>query len=318
MIIFYHGDMDGIVSAHLYFKGRYDNSESLTIKFIEFEYDKEKDILTMPIAKYIPEEIVFVDCCPNEEILQYLIKINKNITILDHHISKKPLIDAYCKEGLIDGMSYIGASGSLITWCWFKFNKDISKIIEFLDIFGISRENQDRSNVPLSIKLVNSWDIWNGLYIEAEAYKTYFECQNFKPRDKEINLLLDNNLEIQKAVINGNMMLNFYHNWGEQYCQRYGYAIQYQDKRIFVLNVGNANSKIFGERIHTYDAVMIYCYNGEKYKCSIYSNKEDFDCSTFAEALGGGGHKGAAGFVIDEIPDWLRGTKDEKSKSRRE
>ena len=58
-------------------------------------------------------------------------------------------------------------------------------------------------------------------------------------------------------------MLNFYHNWGEQYCQRYGYAIQYQDKRIFVLNVGNANSKIFGERIYTYDAVMIYCYNGE-------------------------------------------------------
>lgn len=317
MIVFYHGDMDGIVSAHLYFKKVDSRINDLVVKTFEFEYDKEKDILTNPSINNVAEDVIFVDCCPNEDVLQYLIEKKKNIIILDHHISKKALIDKYCKEGLISGMSYIGASGTLITWCWFKFNKDVEKIINFLDVFGISRENQDKSDIPLSIRLINSWDIWNGLYIEAEAYKTYFECQNFKPRDKEIDPLLENNLAVQKAVVNGTIMLDFYHTWGEQYCKRYGYEIKYKKKKIFVLNVGNANSKIFGDRINEYDAVMIYCYDGEKYKCSIYSNKESFDCSTFAEALGGGGHKGAAGFVIKKLPIWLRRTEDEKDKPRR-
>ena len=47
------------------------------------------------------------------------------------------------------------------------------------------------------------------------------------------------------------------------------------------------------------------------YKCSIYSVKEDFDCSKFAEKFGGGGHKGAAGFSLDKLPLWLRGKKNE-------
>jgi oligoribonuclease NrnB/cAMP/cGMP phosphodiesterase (DHH superfamily) len=178
----------------------------------------------------------------------------------------------------------------------------------FLDKFGKSRIAQDKSDVPLSIKLVNSWDIWNGLYIDAEPYKVYFECQNLTPVDDEVKELLSNDIKVNKAIIEGNIMLKFYHNWGKQYCERYGYPIQYKKNDFFVLNVGNANSKIFGDIINDYDAVIIYCNNGVKYKCSIYSAK-DFDCAKFAEQFGGGGHKGAAGFVIDELPVWLRDRK---------
>lgn len=306
MVVFYHGDMDGIVSANIYLRNVPNLITDITVKLYEFEYDKEDQVLKVPIGTNGSEEIIFVDCCPNKEILDYAIKMSRKVTILDHHISKKPLIDEYYSEGLISGMSYIGCSASLITYCWFKFNKNIEKINTFLDKYKLNKANQEKSDIPLALKFVNSWDIWDGLYIEAEAYKTYFECQGFKPLDKKIKALLENGLEIQKAVINGNIMLDFYHNWGEQYCQRFGYEVKFQKHNFFVLNVGNANSKIFGDRINKYDAVIIYCNNGEKFKYSIYSNKSEFNCAEFAEQFGGGGHKGAAGFTTNLLPAWLR------------
>ena len=101
-------------------------------------------------------------------------------------------------------------------------------------------------------------------------------------------------------------MMQFFHNWGRQYCERFGYEVQYKTNSFFVLNVGNANSKIFGDLIKDYDAVIIYCNDGTKYRCSIYSQKDTFNCAEFAEQFSGGGHKGAAGFVLNNLPIWLR------------
>ena len=38
---------------------------------------------------------------------------------------------------------------------------------------------------------------------------------------------------------------------------------------------------------------------------SLYSTREDVDCGAIAKSLGGGGHKGAAGFICDELP-WTK------------
>lgn len=307
MIIFYHGDMDGIAAANLYIENATYNTET-KIKAYEFEYDKEDLILDVPIVSGRKEDIIFVDCCPNDKILQYVIPRARKVTILDHHITKKEVIDKYYQEGLIEGMSYVGASATLITWCWFHFNKNIEDIILFLDKFGQNKTNQEKSPVPLSIKLVNSWDIWNGLYVDAEPYKIYFETQNLSPVDDEVKELLNNDIMVRKAVRDGLVMQQFFHNWGQKYCERYGYEVQFKANNFFVLNVGNANSKIFGDIINDYDAVIIYCNDGIRYKCSIYSAK-DFNCAEFAEQFNGGGHKGAAGFVLDSLPVWLRDRK---------
>ena len=117
---------------------------------------------------------------------------------------------------------------------------------------------------------------------------------------------LNNDVEIRKAIRDGYVMMQFFHNWGRQYCERFGYEVQYKTNSFFVLNVGNANSKIFGDLIKDYDAVIIYCNDGTKYKCSIYSQKDTFNCAEFAEQFSGGGHKGAAGFVLNNLPIWLR------------
>lgn len=304
MIVFYHGDMDGIAAANIYLQ-EHRMETYIKIKAFEFLYDKEDDILKKVGVGYIREDIVFVDCCPTEETLEIIIPRAKTVTILDHHITKKEVVDKFYKEGLIDGLSYIGASATLITWCWFHFDKDIGKITLFLDKFGTGKTAQDKSDVPLSIKLINSWDIWNGLYIDAEPYKIYFETQNLSPIDNQTTDLIDNDLMVSRAVRDGYVMMQYFHNWGQRYCKRFGYKVKYEENTFFVLNVGNANSKIFGDIIYEYDAVIIYCFDGKVYRCSIYSQKETFDCAKFAEQLDGGGHKGAAGFVLKKLPSWL-------------
>lgn len=306
MLLFYHGDMDGIVSAFLYVKNIKPTCE-IQVRYIEFEYDKQELIKKLPIGIKL-EDCVFVDCCPNEDILNFLLKYVKSCTIIDHHLTTQKFINDYHREGLIEGMSYIGASASLITWCWFKFDKNIEKITVFLDSIKNSVAEQNK-NLPLALKLVNSWDIWNGMYIDAEPYKVYFESQGLLPTDKRIDKLLFDNLEVRKAIREGNIMVQFFHNWGDIYCKNYGYEVQYLKYNFFVLNVGNANSKIFGNRINDYDAVIIYCNNGLRYKCSIYSTQEDFNCAEFAKNFGGGGHQGAAGFTLNTLPIWLRDRK---------
>lgn len=52
-----------------------------------------------------------------------------------------------------------------------------------------------------------------------------------------------------------------------------------------------------------HDAMVVYCMlKSGKYRVSLYSTKEEVDCGAIAKALGGGGHKGAAGFICDELP----------------
>lgn len=61
------------------------------------------------------------------------------------------------------------------------------------------------------------------------------------------------------------------------------------------------DSLIFGDLIKNYPIVAIWVFDGEKYKYSIYSDKSDIDCSKIAERYGGGGHKGASGFVSEKM-----------------
>ncbi len=312
MIIFYHGDMDGIASANIFINNCI-NMGHTNFTPIEFIYDKQNLITDIDFKD---KECVFVDCCPNAEVLNYVVASAPRVTILDHHISQKEVFDNFYKEGLINGYCYIGASATLITWCWFHFLGRVDEITNFLDKFAKSKFFQEQSKVPYGIRLVNSWDIWNKMYDEAEPYKIYFETQNFNPFSEKAFNLLHNTFRIEEAIEKGRIMMQYFRGWNEQYIKRFGYEVQYEDKTFFVANIGCANSKVFGDKISDYDAVIIYCYDGNLYRCSIYTEKEDFDCSIFAKNLGGGGHKKAAGFVLKEMPIWLKNKKGEDTNDK--
>ena len=52
-----------------------------------------------------------------------------------------------------------------------------------------------------------------------------------------------------------------------------------------------------------HDAMCVYGQLKDgRWRVSLYSTKADVDCGALAKSLGGGGHKGAAGFICDELP----------------
>ena len=53
-------------------------------------------------------------------------------------------------------------------------------------------------------------------------------------------------------------------------------------------------------KLRRYPVCIAYIHDGEKFTVSLYS--ESVDVSVIAKAHGGGGHKGAAGFICAELP----------------
>ena len=58
---------------------------------------------------------------------------------------------------------------------------------------------------------------------------------------------------------------------------------------------------MFGDKLNEYDAVIPFFYINGKWKYSIFSNKDNIDCSQVAKTYDGGGHKGAAGWITDKL-----------------
>lgn len=313
MKVFYHGDMDGIVAATILYRDILLDPVSVHCELYEFDYNNQQMLEDLDYDRR--ENIYFVDCSPDEELLNDIIEWSGNVFIIDHHVSKKEMLEKYYKTEEIDGMFYNGASASLITYCWATMIKTgkrtIQEVKDFLDWFGTSRENQEKSDIPFSIRLVNSWDIWNGLYIDAEPFKIAFEAKQLLPSDKEVYNILNDDRLVANTINEGYIMKKQIQSWAEIFMKRYGYEVEFESHKFFVANLGNGNSKYFGDRINKYDAVITYCFNGNLWTFSIYSSADkDFDCSIFATRFNGGGHKKAAGFRTKDFPDWLKPTKE--------
>lgn len=76
---------------------------------------------------------------------------------------------------------------------------------------------------------------------------------------------------------------------------------QSKTMKVYCIN-RNYNSDIFGEKYTEYPIVCTFTYNGEAWKYTFYSSRDDACCDKIAQAFSpaGGGHPGAAGFTRSE------------------
>jgi oligoribonuclease NrnB/cAMP/cGMP phosphodiesterase (DHH superfamily) len=75
--------------------------------------------------------------------------------------------------------------------------------------------------------------------------------------------------------------------------------------RVLACNTIVFNSNFFDGFFdpEKHDVMCAYSQRSDgKWKVSLYTTKDDIDCSAIAKHFGGGGHKGAAGFVCTRLP----------------
>ena len=295
MKVFYHNDMDGIVSARVILnKMRERKKEFLQEDFIKMDYSKKfpLDIITTN------EEVFIVDYSISPEEMTKLLNKTKRVVWIDHH---KSAIEKYKDfEREVSGLRANGTAGCVLTY-WY-FNGRQNETQEFLTDYPGNTKSLYRKEIPTYIKLAGDWDVWEHLYgEETRLFTISFNARISNPfADYYFDKFYDRE-ELGYFIKSGEAMKEYRNSWAKEFMSRYGFETKIGGFSAFLANLGNANSEFFGDLIDKYDIIGTFCYNGETWTTSLYSNKDYVDCAEICSSYGGGWHKGAAGFVSKEL-----------------
>lgn len=290
MKCFYHGDSDGKCAGfwvHLS-AGLTDIDKYIDNEFIEIDYKTK-----FPLGSIRPnEQIYIVDYSISPEEMRELLTITKDVTWIDHH---KTAIEKYQDfEYPIRGVRYDGVAGCMLTYCYLhhmtaRGEGDIKP-------FELSMTE----DAPMFTKLIADWDVWKFEYGDDTRYfQTAFNAYDFHPLSKnwEKFFVFPNDAGL---IHQGITMTTFRDGWAKSY-MKLGFETIFEGHKCFAVNLGYCNSEYFKSLPEgKYDILMPFVFDGNIYTVSLYSTTTDV--SEIAKKYGGGGHKGASGFQVKELP----------------
>lgn len=247
------------------------------------------------------ERVYIVDFhVQDDDDFRKLQEITKRITLIDHHkstvehLGKHP--ELYCD---IEAIINAARSACLLTWDYFVRRKLMADY--FNDDFTII--------FPESLKLIDDMDRWIWQYGD----KTANFCEGMRlyphqPTDaiwKDLLMFEKSDDRIIDIIAEGEICNQYSKMTSNDYCKSYGFETEFEGYKAFAQGMSRGGSKAFGERINHYPLCLSFEFTGSCFIIGLYS--ETIDVSEIAMKHGGGGHKGAAGFVCDELP--FRGIK---------
>lgn len=242
------------------------------------------------------EDIVLIDISFPMEDMAELRKRSKSLTWIDHHISAfKDWTEVSAKNPYLMGIKYVfelGIAACEIGWKYYFPDEKIPEAVLLLGEYDTWR-NQDEYQ-------------WENRILPFQ-YIMRLKCNSAESFPQELFNLkpdFDGSIpEIERDIEIGKLILKYQRGQDER-AMKASFVIDFEGLRALVLNVGGASSNTFlsvwDEEKH--DIMIPFFYSGNKWTFSIYTTKEDIDCSALAKARGGGGHKKAAGFISKTLP----------------
>lgn len=275
MICFHHNDLDGRCSAAIVNKYmRNQENDGTGFHFIELDY---KDIV--PVESVSPkEEIWIVDFAIKPDVMDALRKITDNIIWIDHHVTAKdyPYQDLKGKRDFADKSS----AGCELTWDYCFHGEKL----------------------PLGVQLIGDYDKW-ALQMQPRCFEFYegLKIEENYPKAETWKSLLSYDSETENRIlIQGKSAIRYRDSYCKDLRNSFGYETEIDGYKAYVTNMFMFGSKGFGEMMSNYDLCIAYIHDGEKFTVSCYSTK--IDVSVICKKYGGGGHKGAAGFICESLP----------------
>lgn len=221
--------------------------------------------------------IYLLDVSLNPEKVKILKKNNNKIILIDHHLSSfklKNIVDDFNVE--------INHSAAVLTFKYFFKKKRVPKLLRYIedqDIWRFKLPHSREINIVIDL-LENNFKKWNKFSKDLEKPSKFKEVVK---KGKQL-------LEYQKYLINDitskAVLVEFE-----------GYKVMAVNTPILISEVGNALCKKYPP------FSIIWSVNGKKKKISLRSDGT-LDVSKIAEKYGGGGHRGAASFILPLKADW--------------
>lgn len=266
IVVLYHGDIDGFGAAWAAWKVFGNKAD-----YVEAKHQ------TPPPEGLTNKRIFFVDFCyDDKETMQKLLAENKEVVVIDHHLSNKGNAEV-STECVFDN----NHSGVFLAWKYFHPKK----------------------KVPLLVRHIEDIDLWKfkmagtkELMMALDAFE--FE---FKLWDK-IAADFENSKKRRKYFEDGVAVSKFQDRMIEKNMEG-GEDVTICGQEAFAVNSSGIDPSELGNLIvkRKKKIGLIWRYDKGRLKVSLRAgNKLNADVSKISAEFGGGGHKNSAGFsVID-------------------
>lgn len=280
--IYHSVDLDGYCSAAIVKKWHEQNtrSDKGELKLIGWNYGQ-------PIPELDGEPVIMVDVSfPPEVMLEVSKNCKGHLTWIDHHVSA---IKDMC-EFMIDKPPFLTHvtdtkfAACELTWTYL-FSSPPPAAVQLLGMYDSWRD-EDKEK-------------WNNVVMPFQ-YGMRSICNSVNTFPMEYLEFKD----ILPLINTGDTILRYQKQQNKGLC-RLAFERKFKGLRAICINVSGENSQTFesawDESKH--DLMLAFYYNGnhDQYTVSLYSTKPEVDCSVLAKSMGGGGHKGAAGFQVKEF-----------------
>ena len=284
MKCFHHNDNDGRCAASLISIIENNTNQD---DFIELNYPEifPTDLISED------EKVYIVDMSFTENTLDQIKSVmdkTKNLIWIDHHKSSVDLIEKHPELGEIEGIVKDGTCGALLTYLYTH---------DKLEAFN----NEEDIEVPDYLLYVDDHDCWKKGIEDSKFFFLGTQATDTTALAPIWTELYNDELGVEEFVQIGKYIWAYLEQTYTTLREEAGYEIEVDGVKAFAINA-TGNSWVFGDLIKEYPFVIMWNYEDGKYCYSFYSDKDsDFDCSKFAEKLGGGGHRNASGCSSKEL-----------------
>jgi len=274
MLVIHHNDLDGRCAAAIVVL-KYQGKIKESVQCAEVDY---KDADGFDVTRIQRNETVYiVDFSFKPEKMKEITEVTKAIYWIDHHKTAQRY--EYTFEGLRD-FSDKGAAGCELTW---KF------------VMG-------NAPMPRPVALIGDYDAWR-LKEAPESINFYegLKLYSVNPHNQEFWVKLFSDETLMKTITEkGASGIQYRNQYVRHINGHYGYETEIGGHKAWACNIYAFGSAGLGDRFKNYPVSISYIYDGHNYTVSLYS--ETVDVGEIAKKHGGGGHKGAAGFVTNVLP----------------
>lgn len=264
-----------------------------SLEFLGWDYDQE----IPDLSDY--DEVIMCDVSfsPKEMIILYN-KLLDNFIWNDHH--KSAITDSIDNKYVYTrGLRNDKFAACELTWKYFFPNEEMPEIVRLLgryDCFGHKGTDEEQKVLEFQ-------------YGARQVISNYEEAYNF--------LIYGDDLANLEILNTGKSIYQYLCTEAKQIYNK-SFEIELLEpsiinttlgkmeqgsykKKFLCVNQDRFNPVNFGIDYHKedYDGFTCFWYKEGRWHFSLYNDNGNVDCSVISRRFGGGGHKGAAGFVCD-------------------
>lgn len=283
--VVYHDDMDGRAAAACTLVHRC--KEPLTT-FIPFEWAMDQEAFTADLlARVGSGNLVFIlDCHLPPDCVRTLLSRFCEVVWIDHHESAMHVYDEIEKTPLFRRRFATSIAACESAW-------------RFCTTGGVSG--------PKAIALINERDLKGpGASARANLFHLALLAEDTSPESSLWDMLLwgmDTGAAVEEYIDKGEAIFYYENAQNLRRAESFAFPTSLDGHTVVAMNHSLAGSEALDSRKDSAQILCLFAFNGRVWRISLYS--DTVDVGAIAKGLGGGGHRGAAGFTARVLPAWL-------------